>query len=130
MRKLIYNAELKVIGYNENGTVTMVEGYIERDEDIKITDITEAMSKLEAENERSAALALIESRKMSTDYNGTSVSLTSADALALMQIKTAFEMGETRTVFKFKNGEEMDLTPTIFAEFAPWFVQKRNEFFQ
>lgn len=87
----------------------------------------EEMEKIKIEAE---AIEIAESRKMNTDYNGKSVSLTSADALALMQIKTAFEMGETRTIFKFKNGEEMELTPTIFAEFAPWFVQKRNEFFQ
>lgn len=69
-------------------------------------------------------------RKMNTDYNGTSVSLTSEDANALLQIKTAFELGATRTIMKFKNGTNMEMTPDIFAKFAPWFVEKRNEFFQ
>lgn len=71
-----------------------------------------------------------EEKRMNADYNGTSVSLTSKDALALMQIKTAFEMGETRTVLKFENGTKMELTPVTFTGFATWFIAKRNEFFQ
>ena len=71
-----------------------------------------------------------EEKMLDTDYNGTSVSLTSKDQNGLIAVKTAFELGATRTVFKFQNGTKMEMTPTIFAEFAPWFVEKRNEFFQ
>ena len=70
-----------------------------------------------------------EEKKLNADYNGTSVSLTSKDALGLLQVKTAFELGVTKTNFKFQNGTVMEMTPEVFGTFAPWFAEKRNEFF-
>ncbi len=71
----------------------------------------------------------VEEKKLNTDYNGVSVSLTSKDALGLLQVKTAFELGVTKTNFKFQNGTVMEMTPEVFGIFAPWFAEKRNEFF-
>ena len=51
------------------------------------------------------------------------------DAIALMQVKSAFGMGVTSTNIEFSNGTIMPMTPTAFQEFAIWFVNKRNSFF-
>lgn len=82
------------------------------------------------ENEELEQQKKLAERKMHTDYKGTNISLTSKDAIALLQIKAAFELGADRTVFKFENGTKMEMTPEMFPEFAAFFVKRRNEFFK
>lgn len=58
------------------------------------------------------------------------VSFTSPDALAVMQVKAAFESGQERSVLKFANGTKLPITVQQFPEFAKWFAGKRNSFYQ
>lgn len=51
------------------------------------------------------------------------------DGDALMQVKAAFDFGETSTKIKFTNGTIMPITSVDFMSFAAWFVTKRNKFF-
>jgi hypothetical protein len=57
------------------------------------------------------------------------ISLTSDDAIGLMQIKTAFDLGITKTVLYCANGTKVPLTPPDLMPLAQWFTQKRNQFF-
>lgn len=65
------------------------------------------------------------------DLNGTTykVSLTSEDAVGLMQVNSAFSLGLTETNLKLSNGISIPLTATDFPAFAAWFVTERNKFF-
>lgn len=89
------------------------------DKGVDVDDL-EAQENIEIEKEK---------RKQNTDYNGTMVSLTSKDALGLMQVKTAFELGVTETNFIFQNGTVMHLTPETFTPLASWFAVERNKLF-
>jgi hypothetical protein len=57
------------------------------------------------------------------------ISLTSDDAVGLMQIKTAFDLGVPKTVLYCANGTKVPLTPSDLMPLAQWFTQKRNQFF-
>lgn len=61
---------------------------------------------------------------------GVTVSFTSDDAMALLQVKAAFELGATSTVIEFSNGQKLPMTADKFLAFAGWFTAKRNAFFQ
>jgi len=64
------------------------------------------------------------------DYNGTMISVTAEDGNGLVQVKTAFDMGLTETVFKLENGNSLLLNNDNFNEFATVFIAERNKFFQ
>ena len=70
-----------------------------------------------------------EAKLVGADYNGYMVSLTNEDAMALLQVKAAFDMGITNTNIYFANGTVLPMTPTEFGDFSAWFVQQRNNFF-
>jgi len=57
------------------------------------------------------------------------VSFTSSDALGVLQVKTAFELGVLSTNIVFSNGTVMPIKATEFQDFVTWFVNKRNSFF-
>lgn len=63
---------------------------------------------------------------LDTEYK---VSFTSDDALGLLQVKTAFELGVTSTNIEFINGTIMPISANDFQDFAVWFANKRNSFF-
>lgn len=63
------------------------------------------------------------------DYNGYMIPFKNEDAMAMLQVKAAFEMGLTSTNIEFSNGTIMPMTATDFAAFALWFVEKRNGYF-
>ena len=67
--------------------------------------------------------------KMNADYNGVSVSLTSMDAMGLLQVQSAFFLGVESTKFVFANGTVMTLEKESFVEFATWFSIERNKLF-
>lgn len=51
------------------------------------------------------------------------------DAMGLLQVKAAFELGLTNTNIIFSNGTIMPIEAKDFMTFASWFVEKRNSFF-
>ena len=57
------------------------------------------------------------------------VSFTSSDALGVLQVKTAFELGVLSTNIVFSNGTVMPIKATEFQDFVTWCVNKRNSFF-
>jgi hypothetical protein len=61
---------------------------------------------------------------------GVVVPFESADALALMQVKTAFELGADYTVIRLSNGQRLPMNAADFPAFAGWFVRQRNRFYQ
>ena len=61
--------------------------------------------------------------------SGVIVPFKNEDALALLQVKAAFEMGVPATVIEFSNGSKLPMTAPEFQAFALWFVAKRNAFF-
>lgn len=63
------------------------------------------------------------------DYNGYMIPFRNEDAMAMLQVKAAFEMGLTSTNIEFSNGTVMPMIATDFATFALWFVEKRNGYF-
>ncbi len=62
--------------------------------------------------------------------SGVQVPFTSDDAMGLLQVKAAFELGADDTVMVFSNDQKLPLTPESFPAFAAWFTQKRNSFYQ
>jgi len=63
------------------------------------------------------------------NYNGTTVPIANEDAMAMLQVKTAFELGATDTNIHFSNGTVMPINSTDFPAFATWFVTQRNSLF-
>jgi len=61
---------------------------------------------------------------------GVTVPFTSQDAMGLLQVKAAFELGAASTIMLFSNGQKLPMTAEDFPAFAVWFTQKRNSFFQ
>lgn len=63
------------------------------------------------------------------DYQGSLIPLSSDDAMAMLQVKSAFELGLTATNIKFSNGVILPMTPAEFVNFSLWFVTSRNTLF-
>lgn len=79
-----------------------------------------------------AIVAVIEKEKAKTDgelYGGYKVPFTNADAIGMLQVKAAFEMGVMSTNVEFSNGVVMPMSAADFPAFAAWFVDKRNGYF-
>lgn len=60
---------------------------------------------------------------------GTMVPFKSSDALAILQVKAAFEVGVASTNIIFSNKEVLPMTSADFPSFAIWFANERNKFF-
>jgi hypothetical protein len=84
---------------------------------------------MEKINETNEAKANQDRKTNGEDYNGFMIPFKKDDADGLMQVKAAFGLGITDTVIHFSNGTKMPMNVDEFAEFAVWFVNKRNEFF-
>ena len=82
-------------------------------------------------SEHNAKQSASEAKTSGKEYlsTGVIVPFKSDDAMAVLQVKAAFEVGVTSTVFKFSNGQQLPITQTEFAEFAAWFAAERNAFF-
>ncbi len=108
--------------------------YLNTKESVAINEIEAAIEELEnerveweAENER-------ETRKTvglvyplnDVDYL---VPFKSDDAIAMMQVKTAFDVGIASTNIKFSNDTIVPIKSTEFQDFAVWFATQRNSFF-
>jgi len=60
---------------------------------------------------------------------GVSVPFTNENALAILQVKAAFELGVTDTIIELDNGEKLPMSSVGFSAFALWFAEKRNSYF-
>jgi len=81
-----------------------------------------------------AQVAATEQRTAAQDagiqWNGHTIPLHRDDALTLLQVKAAFELGETQTVIEFSNSEKVPVTAEQFASLAMAFSAARNSLFQ
>jgi len=57
------------------------------------------------------------------------ISFTKDDAIGVLQVKAAFELGLTETIIEFSNGTKLPMKVEEFEDFAKWFVRERNKFF-
>lgn len=62
-------------------------------------------------------------------YGSYKVPFMNEDAIGMLQVKAAFEMGVTNTNIEFSNGTIMPMSVSDFPAFAAWFAQKRNGYF-
>lgn len=84
-------------------------------------DVSDAVAQWKADNKLE--------KKYGKLYGNYMVPFMNEDAIAMMQVKTGFEMGVTATNIEFSNGTVMPMTPSEFPEFAGWFVTHRNSYF-
>lgn len=78
---------------------------------------------------RLEALEQIEHQKMNADYNGVNLSLSSKDALGLLQVQSAFALGVPETNFQFENGTKLLVKADEFVALSTWFAVERNKLF-
>ena len=71
----------------------------------------------------------LEEKKMHTDYKGVDISLTSKDALGLLQVQSAFNFGQSYTMFRWQNGTVQRIKKSEFVELAEFFASERNKLF-
>lgn len=98
--------------------------------DVEDSDILDKVKELQTDYELKQ-----ENRALKTGgkvYPGTEykISFTKEDALGLLQIKAAFELGLHKTVFEFSNGTKFPIDALGFKPFARWFVNERSKFFE
>ena len=107
------------------GGIDIPSGYTEYTED----NLPDAIGSLRDKQKKSDSIRL--AKVNGEYYNNTEykIPFTSNDALAVLQVKSAFEIGVTSTNIEFTNGTVMPIDHTEFQEFAVWFVNKRNDFF-
>lgn len=84
---------------------------------------------IELSAEDSAALIKAIEKKDGALYGAFMVPFTNEDAIGMLQVKAAFEMGVTNTNIEFSNGTIMPMNVSDFPAFAAWFVEKRNGYF-
>lgn len=108
-------------------------------EDIVRVDSSDAMIAewLEMQNCNPVELSVDESSAVEKalvktngeDYDGYMIPFTNDDAIGMLQVKAAFEMGVTATNIEFSNGTIMPMSAADFPVFSAWFVAKRNGYF-
>jgi len=81
-----------------------------------------------------ASIKKVEDRKLKTEgklYPSTKhiVSFTKDDAMGMLQVKAAFELGLPETIIEFSNGTKMPIKAKDFPGLAKWFAVERNSFF-
>jgi len=97
---------------------------------VKAGKITQAEADvIIAEHEAKAQEKLEKTTGLEYASTGVIVPFTSDDAIGLLQVKAAFELGLANTVIKFSNGQSLDMVAADFPAFATWFVTERNKFF-
>lgn len=108
--------------------------YLDTKEPVAIERIEAAIEELENERVEWEAENEIETRKtvgLIYPLNGVDylVPFKSTDAIAMMQVKNAFEVGVASTNIKFSNDTIVPMKSTEFQDFAVWFATQRNSFF-
>lgn len=119
--------------FNANEIVHMGEAVVRIDaSDAQIAEWVGAQNcdPVELPIEEAATIEKVWAKSNGENYNGYMVPFMSEDALALLQVKAAFDMGETSTNIEFSNGTVMPITPLEFNTFSMWFVGKRNSYFK
>lgn len=107
-----------VIGQDENGNDITEERLVNVYTPV---DVVVAMVEWKVMNKLEKSYGL--------NYNGYMIPFRNEDAMAMLQVKAAFEMGLSSTNIEFSNGTIMPILASDFAVFALWFVEHRNSYF-
>lgn len=131
----IENEVVKSINFHRfnNGEVAMIEENVVRVE----ADEALIVEWIGMQNCDPVALTVEEEAIVIKAYekiNGAAYGLykipfTDMDAMGMLQVKAAFELGLTATNIEFSNGTVMPMSAAEFPVFALWFVEKRNGYF-
>jgi hypothetical protein len=70
-----------------------------------------------------------ELKRIGANYKGYQIPFTNEDAIGIMQVYRAFQLGITNTNIKFSNGTTMPIASKDFNEFDTWFANNRNSYF-
>ena len=131
----IETVKLQENGYLVNGIINVPKANGNRHyEDVKVwLETNTATPEFTADElaQQEADKALRDAKNIGQPYadGGDNISFTSADAIGLLQVKTAFELDITSTNIKFSNGTVLPMTNTEFEAFDIWFTKKQNAFF-
>ena len=79
--------------------------------------------------EEELPLSKTELKAIGENYNGYQIPFLNDDAIGMMQVSMAFQLGLTNTIIEFSNGTNMPITSDEFKSFSLWFAEKRNSFF-
>ena len=114
--------------------VVKVFNNIPYDKDNNIVDIDKdlvatKMETLKAKRDRLKELR--EQKRKGKPYKDIwkPISFTKDDAIGVLQVKAAFELGLAETIIEFSNGTKLPIKAEEFEDFAKWFVKERNKFF-
>jgi len=124
-----------VLGYIINGTMSVPTSkgnthYQDVLEWLK-TNTPEPQYTEEEVTTKQKAQYLRDSKYIGKPYTdgGDNISFTKDDALGLLQVQAAFDLGLTGTIFEFSNGTKLPVKPYGFKKFCTWFVTERAKFF-
>jgi hypothetical protein len=114
----------KVLAKKEDGLEYPADCYLPEPDDNGIyqPDIPKFLEKMDKEASRAL-------KNEGEYYDSNLISYTDEDASAMMQVKIAFDFGETQTNIHFSNGTILPITAEEFPDLAQWFVSKRNAYF-
>lgn len=104
-------------GFTVVGTESVYEDRLIREYAEVPVDITATKADLKVE------------KRIGKDWNGNLIPFMNEDAIAMLQVKAAFEIGVLSTNIEFSNGTILPITAAEFADFAAWFVEQRNSYF-
>jgi len=97
--------------------------YLEYKSDKSVEEFTAEWAKIDADRAKREGIPYA---LQGVEYL---VPVTNDDAIGLLQVKSAFELGLTKTNIHFSNGTVVPINATDFEAFATWFVTERNKYF-
>ena len=94
-------------------------------------EILQKAKELEEEYKKQQAIEKIKTEGLDYTLNGKTykISLTNKDAMGMLQVAKAFELGIEETVIWFSNGTKGVIKKEEFENLAKWFAEKRNLLF-
>ena len=98
---------------------------------IDLNKVEQKAKELEEKYNKQQTIEKIKTEGLTYTLNNQTykIPLTSKDAIGLIQVKNAFELGIQNTIMYFSNGVKIPLNKENFTELATWFSEKRNLLF-
>ena len=129
-------------GYLINDTITVGDGYsgwlleplnewlANNDPEADFTEEEELAKQELFKQLEQKKVKMLEGEVYTLNNVDYTISFTKDDGNGVVQVKSAFDLGVTSTIIHFENGTKLPMTEDEFPEFALWFVEKRNSFFE
>jgi len=93
-------------------------------------DVLDLINESKTKDESKQAIRDAKSKGKPYTADGPNISFTKDDAMGMLQVKAAFELGVPSTTIEFSNGTKLPMEAKEFPEFAKWFANERNKFFK